>query len=138
MEIKTYDFLPSEAREIREQVFVQEQGFQEEFDGADNFSTHLLVFDGEKAVATCRYFFSERRGGYLVGRIAVLKEYRGKKIGSLMMKKTQELLKEQGETRVHLHAQEHAVPFYIKQGFLPTGERDVEEGCPHIWMIKEW
>lgn len=138
MEIKRYDYLPNAARQIREKVFVEEQGFQEEFDGADEISTHLLVFDGEKAVATCRYYFNKARGGYLVGRIAVLKECRGKKIGALMMKTVQEYLAEIGENRVYLHAQERAAAFYLKQGFAPTGEKDEEEDCPHIWMIKEW
>jgi len=57
MEFKTYDKLPSEARDIRVEVFVKEQGFQEEFDSVDNYAMHVVVFDGGRAIATCRYFY---------------------------------------------------------------------------------
>ena len=36
MTIKTYNELPAEAAKIREEVFVREQGFREEFDTVDN------------------------------------------------------------------------------------------------------
>ena len=138
MEIKKYDYMPEEARNIRQKVFVEEQGFQEEFDEIDGRATHLLVYDGKRAVATCRFFFSEKLNGYLVGRIAVLKEYRGKRIGALMMEKTKECLQELGQKEVFLHAQTHAIGFYKKQGFVSLGIEDEEEGCPHLWMKKEW
>ena len=138
MEIKKYNGMPNEAREIRQKVFVEEQGFQEEFDDIDETATHLLVFDGGKAVATCRFFFSRKLNGYLVGRIAVLKEYRGKKIGALMMEKTKECLQELGTNGVFLHAQTHAIGFYEKQGFVSLGIEDEEEGHAHLWMKREW
>jgi predicted GNAT family N-acyltransferase len=138
MEIKKYNYMPKEARAIRQKVFVEEQGFQEEFDEIDGQATHLLVFDGERAVATCRFFFSLKLKGYLVGRIAVLKEYRGKRIGALMMEKTKECLQEIGVNGVFLHAQTHAIGFYEKQGFVSLGIEDEEEGHAHLWMKKEW
>ncbi|MDE6869430.1 MAG: GNAT family N-acetyltransferase, partial [Clostridia bacterium] len=75
MEFKTYDKLPGEAKDIRIEVFVKEQGFEEEFDNVDNYATHVVAFDGGRAIATCRYFCQD--GYYLIGRIAVIKEYRG-------------------------------------------------------------
>lgn len=138
MEIEIYGFLPKAGREIREKVFVEEQGFQEEFDNADESATHLLVTDDGNAVATCRFFYHKELGGYLVGRIAVLKEYRGKGIGALMMRKTRELLAEKGVKEVYLHAQKRATGFYEKQGFVSLGKEDAEEGVPHLWMKMQW
>ena len=43
MEIQIYNTLPPQGRQIREDVFVREQGFQEEFDTIDGFATHILV-----------------------------------------------------------------------------------------------
>ena len=70
MEFKIYDTLPQEAREIRLRVFVREQGFQEEFDTADKFSTHIVAYDGDIPIATCRYYTQDSR--FLIGRIAVI------------------------------------------------------------------
>ena len=43
-EIKTYHTLPVEAKAIREEVFVKEQGFVHEFDDTDQIATHLVLF----------------------------------------------------------------------------------------------
>ncbi len=133
-----FDALPKQAREIREEVFVKEQGFKEEFDSVDEMATHVLIFDGDKAVATCRYYYDKALNATLVGRIAVLKAYRGKKIGALLMQTAQEKITQKGMRKMFVHAQTQAQPFYEKQGFIAFGEKDEEEGCPHIWMKKEW
>lgn len=46
MEIKIYNQLPDEAKEIRLEVFVKEQGFEEEFDDIDETAAHIVLFDG--------------------------------------------------------------------------------------------
>ena len=43
MEVSIYSELPDEARAIRQAVFVEEQGFQEEFDDIDNTEAAHLV-----------------------------------------------------------------------------------------------
>lgn len=78
MEIRLYHTLPEEARQIREKVFVQEQHFQEEFDGTDRRAVHLVLYQGGSPAATCRYFQGVSPKEYLVGRMAVLKPFRGK------------------------------------------------------------
>ncbi len=82
MTTKTYDYLPKEASLLREDIFVKEQGFVDEFDDIDNVSTHLVLFDGELPIATCRYYFDSGKSAYAMGRIAVAKAYRGKNIGT--------------------------------------------------------
>ena len=85
MFIKIYDEIPEEAKTIREAVFIKEQGFKDEFDEIDDVAKHVLLFEGDIPVGTCRFFFSEERNCYVIGRIAVRKEFRGKRYGEKML-----------------------------------------------------
>ena len=136
MTVKIYSSLPPEARLIREQVFVKEQGFCEEFDDIDGSAAHLVLFDEEMPVATCRFFLNEEKGAYILGRIAVQKEYRGQNLGAYVLRAAEEEIRKQGGRCISLHAQEGASGFYEKQGYDAYGEIDYEEDCPHIWMSK--
>lgn len=137
MEIKFYDTLSEEARKIRTEVFVEEQGFKVEFDEIDNRAAHLVAFGDEKPVGVCRVYYDEQRHAYIVGRIAVIKQFRGRKIGKEILKAAENYAKEAGGECVMLHAQCRAAGFYEKQGFVKTGEADYDEYCPHIWMDKK-
>ena len=53
---KVYDTLPEEAAMIRRAVFMDEQGFVQEFDETDHLARHIVLFDGETPVAVCRFF----------------------------------------------------------------------------------
>ena len=138
MRVAIFDNLPAQARQIRQEVFVEEQGFQSEFDEVDKSATHLLIFDQDQAIATCRYYYDFSLNAYLVGRIAVIKAYRGKQIGALLMQAAQKEIDKKGKRKMLVHAQTRAQLFYEKQGFTAFGEIDDDEGCPHIWMKKEW
>ena len=60
---------------IRETVFMDEQGFSEEFDGTDSLALHLTLYlDGARAGCARLY---EEEGGWHIGRVAVLKPFRG-------------------------------------------------------------
>lgn len=136
MEIKLYDALPAEAVQIRKQVFMEEQGFTDEFDEIDARAKHLVLFDGETPAATCRFFQGNRPNEYVIGRLAVIKTKRGRQLGSLLMKKAEEAAAGMHATRLLLHAQVRAMPFYEQQGYRVLGEEDLDEDCPHIWMCK--
>lgn len=136
MEIKSYDKLCNEAKYIRIKVFVEEQGFREEFDTDDNISTHLVVFDDERAVATGRFYYDKARQEYLIGRLAVLREYRSRGIGAQLVCEAERLIKAKGGKSVFLHAQCRAKVFYEKLGYTAYGESDFDEDCPHQWMKK--
>ncbi len=136
MKTMVYDKLPKEAREIRETVFVKEQGFHDEFDELDAAAKHLVLYDEEMPIATCRFFRRKLSGDYTVGRIAVRKEYRGKNIGTCLLNAAEEEIRNSGGKRVFLHAQCSVQAFYRKQGYSSYGETDLDEDCPHIWMKK--
>lgn len=71
MDTKMYTALPQEAKDIRIEVFMKEQGFENEFDDIDDMSHHIVVFDEEKPIGTCRFF--KENDHYTIGRVAVLK-----------------------------------------------------------------
>ncbi len=135
METKIYDVLPQEAMQIRTAVFVEEQRFTEEFDETDDIAKHLVVFDDDIPVATCRLFEQEARN-YIVGRIAVMQPYRGKNIGASLLVTVERIVCRNKGRSVALHAQVAARRFYEKQGYTAYGRVDYEEHCPHIWMRK--
>ena len=137
MDIKIYHTLPKEAIEIRETVFVQEQGYCEEFDETDQKAWHLLYFEQNVPIGTCRFFKEPSEERYLIGRIAVLKEYRGKNVGSCLLHRAELEIEKMGGKSAVLHAQEQAKEFYQKQGYCELGEIDFEQDCPHTWMAKK-
>lgn len=124
------------SREIREEVFVREQEYpiELEFDEADENCWHLVLTDNEKAIATAR-LLKLNEGVFKPGRIAVLKEYRGKNIGAELLTLIIEKAKEMGAKELHIGAQTYAVGFYEKFGFKTTGEEYMDEHIPHIDMI---
>ncbi|MBE5960953.1 MAG: GNAT family N-acetyltransferase [Lachnospiraceae bacterium] len=137
MKIKIYDKLSDSARIIREEVFMKEQGFQNEFDEIDDRAKHIVLYTEEgKPVATCRIFKGEYSGDYILGRLAVRKEYRGKNIGATIVEEAERCVKELGGNTLSLHAQCRVSKFYQNLGFSEYGEADEDEGCPHIWMKK--
>ncbi|MCR4697808.1 MAG: GNAT family N-acetyltransferase [Bacilli bacterium] len=137
MVIKEFHTLCDDAMKIRQEVFVEEQKFKDEFDEIDKYCITLVGYDEGKPVACSRAFFDEEEKKYKVGRFAVLKDYRGKGLGLEMLQATCEVIKRQGGTQVWLHSQMQAVGFYEKLGFVQTGEIGYEEYCPHIWMVKK-
>ncbi len=134
---KRYSYLPPEAKEIRETVFLKEQGFQTEYDEIDEVATHLVLYQDEIPLATCRVFPGEMPGVFILGRLAVQKEQRSKGLGSRMLFEAEESVKEQGGVCLILHSQLHAKEFYEKSGYIAYGEIEYEEDCPHIWMKKQ-
>ena len=135
MRIEVSTFLPNDARNIRTKVFVDEQGFTEEFDNQDATSIHLVGYKNDIAVATCR-IINQQNDNYLIGRIAVQKDYRKNGFGSLIVAEAEKIIRTRGGKRIYIHAQEQAKNFYLKIGYSDTGNRDFEEGCPHCMLIK--
>ena len=135
-EIKSYTYLPECALNIRVTVFVDEQGFVDDEDEIDKIALHLVSYDGETPIATCRIFKGDGEGSYLLGRFAVMKEYRGRGVGRELIGAAEQAVRELGGTRLALHSQYDARGFYEKCGYVQEGELEYEQDCPHVWMIK--
>ncbi len=135
LNVNVFQALPIEAINIRNEVFVEEQGFQEEFDTADHIATHLVGFIDDKSVATAR-IIPQKDNSFMIGRVAVRKDYRGLGLGAKIIFEAEKVIKALNGKSIYIHSQLQAVPFYEKQGYSPTGEVDFEEDCEH-WMLKK-
>ncbi len=128
---------------VRDEVFTQEQGYAAEIDHdeMDKNSWHIVLYDqkeGQKSdvLGTLRFFVNDE-GEYQIGRVAIVKSQRGKKLGQLLMKEALKKCAILAESSVViLHAQTHAKGFYEALGFTAEGDEFLEEGEPHITMRK--
>lgn len=124
----------TDAFAIRRKVFIEEQGVPEdiELDSLDQTSGHIVIYDDKRPIGTGRLL--EEDGLVLIGRVAVLKEYRSQKIGSIVVNQLRAKAFKDGATEVHLHAQKAVQGFYEKLGFVAYGEEFEEAGIRHISM----
>ena len=137
MHIRTYHTLPPEAIAVRLPVFVEEQGFVDEVDEIDNTTaTHLVLFDGDAPIGTCRLFPADTNGTYILGRLAVLRPYRGRGCGSQLITAAEKYIRSVGGIALILHSQCQAQPFYEKNDYTSYSDIEDEQDCPHIWAKK--
>ena len=120
--------------QVRFKVFVDEQNVPEELeiDGYDDEATHVLILLDDKAIGTGRILADGH-----IGRVAVLKKYRGQGVGKLIMKKLIEWAQENQLETLWLSSQWHARGFYIDLDFVCIGDRFEEAGIDHIKMIRK-
>jgi YbgC/YbaW family acyl-CoA thioester hydrolase len=142
--VKTGDVhaLGADAFSLREEVFVNEQGFALEIekDAFDATSVHAVAYNRlGKPLGTGRLLPSETVHGLVsskIGRMAVHRVMRGSKLGREIMNTLMAAAKSRGDVEIVLHAQCNATNFYLKQGFTQRGLPFDEEGMQHIEMFK--
>jgi len=129
IELMGWDKARDGASRIRFAVFVEEQGVpaEIEMDAHDAVCIHALArtANGE-AVATGRLL----PDGH-IGRMAVLKPWRGKGAGGRVLEALLERARQRGDPVAVLSAQTHAIAFYRRYGFVETGSVYEEAGIPH-------
>jgi predicted GNAT family N-acyltransferase len=122
-------------RSMREQVFVVEQNVprEDEWDALDATSHHVLARDlAGNPIGTGR-LTPERK----IGRMAVLREWRGRHVGEAILQRLLEQARALNYAVVEMHAQTHAVPFYEKFGFEKFGDEFEECAIKHYPMRRE-
>jgi predicted GNAT family N-acyltransferase len=120
------------ARPIRVAVFVEEQGvpIELEWDERDAISDHALAIDpAGRPLATGRLL----PDGH-IGRMAVLREARGRGIGGAVLRALMTRARTRGMATLRLNAQTHAAAFYARHGFRIIGPEFEEAGIPHVVM----
>lgn len=138
--IQQVEWLPykDSIQNLRQTVFIEEQKVDrsEEFDGLDEAEDtwHFAAFDeNERLIGYARLLNTGK-----IGRMAVLPEYRNRKIGSQILKETALLaLKNQilnKDKKLFVHAQTRARSFYRRAGFVPVGDIYMEANIEHITM----
>lgn len=131
IELAHWSAARTEAQRIRFAVFVEEQGVpaEIELDEMDEQCVHALAFEGGVAVGTGRLL----PDGH-IGRMAVLKPWRGRGVGAALLRRLIQAARERGDREVVLSAQVHALGFYRRHGFTAQGEAYEEAGIPHQAM----
>ena len=125
---------------LRSEVFVVEQQcIYLDMDGKDAKALHVLGYQSEKLAACTRLFAP---GDYFeqasIGRVAVREEFRGLGLGREIMKASLEAVKSNfGLAGICLSAQSYLRRFYEELGFRTEGTEYLEDGIPHIRMIRD-
>ena len=121
---------------IRTRVFCEEQKISKEieFDNLDHLCSHFLIFDGVKAIGTARVRQKEK-DLLKIERVAVLKEFRRLKVGSILIKNIiKHYLNLDYNKSIILHSQVAVADFYKSLNFISYGNEFYEDGIPHIAM----
>ena len=125
--------------QLRVEVFVVEQDcVYQDIDGKDKKALHIIGFKNDKVVAYIRAFKSGDYFKYAsIGRVVVTENEREHKYGYDIMKASIEAVENHfKETTIKLSAQTHLKRFYNNLGFKEIGEEYLEDGIPHIAMIR--
>lgn len=130
------DAFMTDAREIRDVVFCQEQhvSAEEEWDGLDRACEHFLILDGDEALGTAR--LRDYHGVAKIERVAVLAEHRDRKAGRDLMKAVITRAKDRGFPTAMLNAQVAVEGFYAALGFVAEGDHFVEAEIEHVRMTR--
>ena len=117
--------------DIRRTVFIDEQSVPEtiERDMFDATALHLVALADGRPVGTARIVIGGGIGK--IGRVAVLKPYRGTGLGRALIRLAMEESRLAGARTAKLGAQTHALGFYEALGFTAQGDEYLDAGIPH-------
>ena len=142
--IKKFEFLNTselyDILQLRAEVFVLEQDcVYQDVDGKDQDAVHVMGYKNEKLVAYTRIFGP---GAYFenasIGRVVVQENERAHTYGYDLMNTSIEAVERYyDETTIKISAQTYLKRFYNNLGFKEVGEGYLEDGIPHIGMIKQ-
>jgi len=125
--------------QLRSEVFVVEQDcVYQDIDGKDERALHIMAWEEGNLVAYARCF---RAGDYFdeasIGRVLVRENYRKMGYGHEITKASIEAIKTNYKAdKIKISAQVYLVIFYESHGFKTFGDRYMEDGIPHIGMIR--
>ncbi|MGB1308060.1 MAG: GNAT family N-acetyltransferase [Oceanihabitans sp.] len=125
--------------QLRSEVFVVEQDcVYQDIDGKDQNALHVIGYKNNKIIAYTRIF---KPGFYFneasIGRVVVAKNQRKYKYGYAIMEASINAVSSYyKETTIKISAQCYLINFYNNLGFKEIGETYLEDGIPHIAMLK--
>lgn len=140
--VKTFDELTTtelyEILQARAEVFIVEQDcVYQDLDGADQDAYHVYIKENGKIMAYLRVIDRGKRLDEVsIGRVITLARRRG--YGTLIMTVGFAVAREKfGAERIKIGAQVQAQPFYETLGFKVCSGEYMEDGIPHIYMLKK-
>jgi predicted GNAT family N-acyltransferase len=119
-------------KEVREVVFIQEQCVPThiEWDELDAVAIHLLALDTKNLPIGCARILKHGR----VGRMAVVKSWRGTGLGKALLAKAIEICRRLNMPKINISSQTHAIQFYEKAGFIVTSGAYIDANIWHVDM----
>lgn len=133
----------TDALTVRRRVFIEEQSVPESIEidayDADPATSqpvlHVVAYVDGRCVATGRLLLDAHDGEYPhIGRVAVLREERGKGFGRAVMLALHDAARSRGMPGITLAAQLHAIPFYETLGYVVRGDVFLDANIEHRWM----
>ncbi|RFB95641.1 GNAT family N-acetyltransferase [Rhizobium leguminosarum bv. trifolii] len=143
-DLKNVDELP--ARELydllkmRVDVFVVEQNCPyPELDGKDIEALHLRLMESGELLASARLLKPhDAHDPVKIGRVVVSPAHRGKRLGDALMSEAISACERLYPANpIALSAQAHLRRFYEAFGFVGTSAEYLEDGIPHIDMVRQ-
>ncbi|MBB4120403.1 GNAT family N-acetyltransferase [Martelella radicis] len=124
---------------LRVDVFVVEQNCPyPELDGKDADALHLRLLEDGKPVAYGRIFAPGTARQARIGRIVVAPSHRGQKLGERLMSEAIAACERLApDTPIAISAQAHLERFYAGFGFEAVSKEYLEDGIPHIDMLRD-
>lgn len=126
-----------EIYKLRVAVFVVEQNCPyQEVDEKDKTAYHLWFTENGKMIAYLRVLApGVSYPEVSIGRVISTERRRG--IGTLILREGIKVAKEKfGTGTIRIEAQTYARKLYENQGFVRTSEEFLEDGIPHIEMLR--
>ncbi|MFK0334882.1 GNAT family N-acetyltransferase [Rhizobium sp. NPDC090275] len=124
---------------MRVDVFVVEQNCPyPELDGKDADALHLRLLQAGELIAAARIFApADQDAPAKIGRVVVSPDHRGKRLGDAVMREAISVCEERyPQAPIYLSAQSHLSRFYGSFGFETTSEEYLEDGIPHVDMVR--
>ncbi|WP_099098793.1 GNAT family N-acetyltransferase [Aquimarina aggregata] len=124
---------------LRAEVFVVEQDcVYQDIDNKDQKALHVIGYKNDQIVAYTRLF---KGGDYFenasIGRVIVSQKERQFGYGHDLIKASIEAIEKHFKTtEIKISAQTYLKKFYESHGFSQIGEEYLEDGIPHIAMVR--
>ncbi len=136
--VATTDRERTDAFDVRHEVFVEEQGVDEdlEYDEHDETAVHFVAYDGGGEPIGAARLREYGDGVGKVERVAVLESRRRDGVGRALMAALEERAAAIGFETLKLHSQTRAAEFYRDLDYEQRGEEFEEAGIPHVEMRK--
>ena len=97
----------------------------------------MMLKRGDEIMAAARIFPPHDDVPAKIGRVVVSPVHRGERLGGALMQEALNACKERfPEAPVFLSAQSHLQRFYGSFGFEPVSDEYLEDGIPHVDMLK--
>jgi len=138
VQVGPWDALGVSAKDVRAEVFVQEQGIPPdlELDEADHGALHALALNRMGMPLATGRLLQHAPGVGRLGRMAVIASMRGSSVGQRVLAALLSAAVARGDHTVVAHAQLSAVNFYRRFGFVEHGPYFEDAGIGHVEMVR--